>query len=693
MNPTLKKSRYHKQSTKSGNEDINSPEEEELKKYRELIEKLGYTCQKNKSKDLTGSHYSDSPMEQSNINISSNIRRTTSRTKEAFNDRDFLINFMNDDTMPILPRNMHLLTDDDTNQNIDDKTKFKNLADLLLDDKETIIESYFIKKVEDKMILKLYTALSRKSKDIFMEENNDNKDKNRILMHKLNNIEIPKFKFIERDKINNNDNAPVTLRLNDEKENLDEQNDEVIEGENTILKKILKKSKISNQKDNETQPNNNINIINNSTNKNININSSANASKRNSLLKSQNDLNEKYIKEKPHFHPRCKYNKKNNELRIVKLPTLENFIPVRPNKIHNRKSRKTIQASQPQKFEQWEPDIDGDLLAYINHNIVKIEDIYNKEKENVFELKENLDEEVKPIEAKEVFFDINQNNNENNSEDNKNKSLENNNKSKKSLSNISDDDDLEQKNKNKFCEYKDRLPNLIEISLAVEPDKKKISDFHKELQELYANRINEIGELGEEMFPSFGKDLKSNKIYKFAMNNERNEEINTDSFTLFGESTNVSKSHKSGKSKKKELKLDLGSGNNSFKKEENEKSDSSNENSMNNKENSQKNENMSNSKENPNEEEKNNSGKSNIIYDDDTNNLYSLESNNEFNDNNPINNNNFENNESNKKDENEEGVNINNNIINNEIDKNKNDDNNNDEDHILRLSFSKNSSN
>jgi hypothetical protein len=72
--------------------------------------------------------------------------------------------------------------------------------------------------------------------------------------------------------------------------------------------------------------------------------------------------------------------------------------------MHNRKSRKTIQVSQPQKFEQWEPDIDGDLLAYINHNIVKIEDIYNKGKENVFELKENLEEEVKPIEAKEVFF-------------------------------------------------------------------------------------------------------------------------------------------------------------------------------------------------------------------------------------------------------------------------------------------------
>ena len=88
-----------------------------------------------------------------------------------------------------------------------------------------------------------------------------------------------------------------------------------------------------------------------------------------------------------------------------------------------------------------------------------------------------MDEEIKPIEAKEVFFDINQNNNEDNSEinNNKNKSLDNNNnnQSKKTLSNISDEDDLELKNKNKFCEYKDRLPNLIEITLAVEPEKKK----------------------------------------------------------------------------------------------------------------------------------------------------------------------------------------------------------------------------
>ena len=90
-------------------------------------------------------------METSKMNLSSNIRRTTSRTKETFKDRDFFINFMNEDSMPILPKNMHLLTDDDTNQNIDNKTKFQKLADLLLEDKETVIENFFLKKVEDKI--------------------------------------------------------------------------------------------------------------------------------------------------------------------------------------------------------------------------------------------------------------------------------------------------------------------------------------------------------------------------------------------------------------------------------------------------------------------------------------------------------------------------------------------------------------
>ena len=610
-----KKSRFFHKSTKSGKDD-NNPEDKELKKYEDVVEKLNQLFPSHPRKDLTGSLNPESAVESSN-NFSSNIRRTTSRTKEILNDRDFLINFMNDDTMPILPKNMHLLTDDDTNLNIDDKTKFKKLADLLLDDKETVKESFFINTVEEKMILKLYTALSRKSKDIFMEENSDNKDnKKRILLHKLNKIEIPHFNIEDKDKDNINlpENPSLNLNINHE------LNDEQDDNDNSILNKLKKKQK-------------NESIQKISLSNSINILSGINSLRRKSKF---------LIKEKPQFSSDCKYNKKNKSIKVIKIPSLE----YKPIKFHNKKTKRFI--TQPEKNEQWEPDIDGDLLAYINHNIVKIEDIYNKGKENIFELKENQDEEVKQIEAKEITFDLSQSQNEDESDINatKNKSIDyaNNAQTKRTLTNISDEEDTEIKNKNKFCEYKDRLPKIIEISLSVEPEQKKMSDFNKELKALYSNRINEIGELGEELFPTFGDNLKHDKIYKYALNNERNEEIVTDNFTLTGVSTKVDISISGSDMNKKDVS--------------NIKNNTSNENFENNVENSQNKEDNNNNyeeQENKSEKEKKEDFNNiNLLSDNEnyTNNLYSLEDK-DINDNNNeeqnMENNNYEETEENNK--------------------------------------------
>ena len=267
--------------------------------------------------------------------------------------------------------------------------------------------------------------------------------------------------------------------------------------------------------------------------------------------------------------------------------------------------------------------------------------------------------------------------------------MDNNNQSKKSLTNISYEEETELKAKNKFFEYKGTTPNLIELSFMVEPDKKKVIDFHNDLKRLYINRINEIGELDENMFPSFGNNIKINKIYKYAMNNERNEEINTDNFTLFGESTNLDLS----KSNNKELKLNLGLENERMKSEDNEENE---ENKIDNMENNNQYENMNNLEEQKKEEEKNDSQKSqnyNILYEDESNNFYSLEDNN----NNLTNNNNDADNEksddyanNNNYSENKENNNFNNNDLNKEENK-ENDDNNNE--HFLKISFSKNISN
>ena len=245
MNPHYIKSRFvrQKQSTKSSIED-NTPEEEELKKYRELIEKLDGEFKNKTSKVKINSMYSTSINTggaSNGNNKSSYMRRTASRTKEVVNDRDFLITFMNNDTMPILPKNMHLLSDNDTNQSISDENKYKNLADLMIEDRETVVETHFVRNVDDKMILKLYTALSRKSKEIFMDENHEEQSKNRVLFHKLNNIKMPKHEIndpslndnnkdnnfnISNDSNQDNDNPDLLFNDIDENNNIINENNE-----------------------------------------------------------------------------------------------------------------------------------------------------------------------------------------------------------------------------------------------------------------------------------------------------------------------------------------------------------------------------------------------------------------------------------------------------------------------------------
>ena len=225
-------------------------------------------------------------------------------------------------------------------------------------------------------------------------------------------------------------------------------------------------------------------------------------------------------------------NKKNVE-NLIKIPKLHPYNPYL-DKYHSRR----YHLFRPKNL--WDPEIDGDFLAYINHNIVCVEDIYNNDKGNNININNTREEEIKPIEAKEIFYDNNNSNiseynthntNENdNKDDKRNKSMDND--QKKDLSNIQEEEEVDNKIKNKFCEFKDRHPNLIEISLLVDPAKNKQNAFHNELKDFYYERINEVGEFSEDIFPPKGIDLKTLKIYRYALNNERNEEKSVDSFTI-----------------------------------------------------------------------------------------------------------------------------------------------------------------
>ena len=145
--------------TKSTIERI-STEEDELKKYDALLIKLAQAViHKDKPAnqiegDLSSNKRSPSAATRSNFKL------TASRTKDERNDKDFLINFMNSESSTLIsPKNLHLLSDDDRNKSITNTEKFKNLSDLMLDDKNSYSECYFIKKMLIEQLI-FYMVLS-----------------------------------------------------------------------------------------------------------------------------------------------------------------------------------------------------------------------------------------------------------------------------------------------------------------------------------------------------------------------------------------------------------------------------------------------------------------------------------------------------------------------------------------------------
>jgi len=178
---------------------IQSPEEIKLKKLEDIVQKLQQAI--DKGNNLEQSHQEQG--KRTTANKSNFSSPTSTRMKEDRSDREFLSNFMNIDEKNVIPpQKMHLLMDNDINQNISAKEKFQNLSNLMMDDKN-ITEFNFIRNSEDRVKLYLYSAFSKKSKEIFINEKHPKQSKNQILFHKINDIHIPKFRYYplkEKDK-------------------------------------------------------------------------------------------------------------------------------------------------------------------------------------------------------------------------------------------------------------------------------------------------------------------------------------------------------------------------------------------------------------------------------------------------------------------------------------------------------------
>ena len=458
MKNNLKTLPKPKDLTKSTIEKKNQ-EEDEFKKYDAIINKLAQAITyKDKQVYQIENDFSTSKRNPSAA-TRSNLKMTVSRTKDERNDKDFLINIMNSENIssPISPINLHLLSDEDRNKSISSTEKYKNLSELMIDDRNSYSECYFIQNSEDRMLLNLYSILGRKSKELFLEEDKKDKiEKTRILFNKINNIKIPKFEFKQNDKFKDINNIDIgqSFKIIDEDINSD--------------------------------------------------------------LKS--NISEEKKEEKPEFfsYEEKKSNKeecyfKKKEKGFFLIPDLVE-IP------DYQKRRRIIKQKYKENYENfWDPEIDANTLSNINHNMIKIEDIYNKKQKNEKNEGDNEsfdDENNFEINAEEILSSESENEEQNKGE-------------------LKDGEEVQKIGKIRFIEFYDVSPVQMGLSITVDNNKVKEKLYNMELKERNELKLEKISEFEEKAFPKFGNKLSNDLIFKIAIRNDNNEINETERFSIY----------------------------------------------------------------------------------------------------------------------------------------------------------------
>ena len=416
-----------------------SPDEAKLKKLEDILLKL-QTAVEHKESNYERSNMHST--ERRNKNNKSNISApTTSRFKEEKSDKEFLCNYMNDEHMNIMPKNMHLLTDDDTNQSISLQDKYQNLFKLMMDDKN-ITEFNFIRNPEERIKLFLYVVFSKKSRDLFMNDDHPKHSKIQILFHKINDMHIPKFGY---KPITNNFHKCISSSINESN---------IISSSNNNDEKDMK-DKINNGEEGQT----------------------------------------KKGEEVPQFTD-CYF--RQNKKGYFHIPTLVKIEKKKSIKKEYKKQKTFlgetkifnpfVKKEEKQKDDIfWDPEIDADTLSYINHNFICIEDIYNgknvedEDNETINQNEENNPSLI-PIKAKEVFFNKDENNNDL-SQDNNNLERAN-------------------KNENKFMDFIAINPKVAKFEYMISPQTQEEIQFNEDLRKYYNERLNNMLSVDLEYFPS-----------------------------------------------------------------------------------------------------------------------------------------------------------------------------------------------
>ena len=517
----INKSHFTQKNTEK---EVQTPEEIKLRKLEDIVQKLQQAVEKGNN--LESSHQEQS--KRNTTNKSNFSSPTSTRMKEDRSDREFLSNFMNIDEKNVIPPiKMHLLTDNDTNQNITAGEKFQKLSNLLLDDKN-ITEFNFIRNSEDRVKLHLYSAFSKKSKDIFMNEKHQKQSKNQILFHKINDIHIPKFGFSPPDIGNENNN-----------DNNNNDKDSISSGKNEEEKNQENKELNDQNKDNNCE---NIKEI---EDKKFKDNYFRQENKGYfhipSLIKISNKKSvKKEIKRGKTFIPsNTIFNSLKSEAEKKKERERE-----REREKEKEKEEKEKEKEEDNKF--WDPEIDSDTLSYINHNFICIEDIYNKknieEKYDKNNSKKNEEEDVEhnltPIIAKEIITEF---------DDDVINVLDKDGKTKDKKT--SD----ENKGINKFIEFIAINKGVAKQEYQVVSNIKSQELFNAKLKNEFDGLINKYIKIDKNEFPK-GSSLTPIRIERFLRNKFLGEVCKQTELSIGGKSTEQSENNNLNKKEKEKEK-------------------------------------------------------------------------------------------------------------------------------------------
>ena len=480
---------------KNAEKEVVSPEEIKLRKLEDIVQKLQQAVEKGNNLEPTHQEQS----KRNTINKSNLSSPTSTRMKEDRSDREFLSNFMNIDEKNALPPiKMHLLADNDTNQNITAREKFQKLSNLLMDDKN-ITEFNFIRNSEDRVKLHLYSAFSKKSKDIFMNEKHQKQSKNQILFHKINDIHIPKFGYTP--PINNNDD-------NEKNEN----NNSIIEENNEEEK-------------NEDNPENKESL-------------DQNEEKNSQKLKENEDkkFKDNYFRQenRGYFHIPTLINISNRKKDIKRI-NIYNASNTIFNSLKQGAEKKGVEKLEEEnKF--WDPEIDSDTLSYINHNFICIEDIYNKknteEKYDKNNPNQNEDEEIEhnltPIIAKEIIMTEPE--------------AEAVNVFERDVKSKDKKTGEENKPTNKFIEFIAIHSGVVKQEYQVVSNIKTQEKFHNKLKNDFDKLISKFIEIDRKEFPK-GSSLTPKRIERFLRFKFLKEVSKQENFSIGGKSTEQSENN------------------------------------------------------------------------------------------------------------------------------------------------------